>query len=143
MISDDILGKHPRNSSEDGLQLHPLIDLLLTSFLVKDFLKSCSAGSLILKVLIATSSKFLSISLKISQYLLEYVFRVSHSHIVIDNKESKGRGTLLQVTKRAPNALVSSLKELIEPSYRPLNHLIATSPKLDGNTLHIKISFFE
>ena len=39
---------------------------LPTSFLVKDFLKSCSAGRLILKVLIATSSKFPSISLNIS-----------------------------------------------------------------------------
>ena len=41
------------------------------------------------------------------------------------------------------NALVSSLKELIEPSLRPSNHLIATCPKVDGNTLHIKVSFFE
>ena len=38
---------------------------LLTGFLVKDFLKSCSACRLILKVLIATSSKFPSISLNI------------------------------------------------------------------------------
>ena len=38
---------------------------LLTGFLVKDFLNSCSACRLILKVLIATSSKFPSISLNI------------------------------------------------------------------------------
>ena len=39
---------------------------LLTGFLVKDFLKLCSAGRLTLKVLMATSSKFPSISLNIS-----------------------------------------------------------------------------
>ena len=33
--------------------------------------------------------------------------------------------------------------ELIEPSPRLSNHLIATSPKLDRNTLHIKTSFLE
>ena len=55
----------------------------------------------------------------------------------MDNRESKGRETLLQVTKWEPNALVSSLKELIEPSLRPSNHLIATGLRLDRNTLHI------
>jgi len=39
--------------------------------------------------------------------------------------------------KRDPKARVSSLKELIEPAIRPSNHLIATSPKLEGKTLHI------
>ena len=63
--------------------------------------------------------------------------------MVIDNRESKGRGTLLQVMNRASKALVSSLKELIEPSFKLSNHLIATSPKLDGNTLHIKALFRE
>ena len=63
--------------------------------------------------------------------------------MVIDNRESNSRGTLLQVTNRAPNALVSSLKELIEPSLKPLNYLIAIGPRLDGNTLHIKVSFLE
>ena len=106
-------------------------------FLVKDFLKSCSAGKPTLKVFITTSSKFPSIWLNISQYLLEYVFRVSPSHMVMDSRESKGRGTQLQVTKQAPNALVSSLKELIKPSFNPSNHLIATGPRLDKNTLHI------
>ena len=76
-------------------------------------------------------------------YLSEYIFKVSPSRIIMDNKESKGRGILLQVIKQAPNAQVSFLKEFIEPSLRPLNHLIATSPKLDGNTLHIKASFLE
>ena len=57
---------------------------LLTGFLVKDFLNSCSACRLILKVLIATSSKFPSISLNISLF-----------HMVIDSKESKGQGTPL------------------------------------------------
>ena len=116
---------------------------LLTSFLVKDFLKSYSTGRPTLKVLIATSLKFLSILLNISKYLIEYIFRVSLSRIVIDNRESKSQGTLLQVTKRAQNALVSSLKELMEPSFKPSNHLIAIGPKLDGNTLHIRISFLE
>ena len=60
-----------------------------------------------------------------------------------DNRESKGQGTLLHVMKRDPNARVSSLKELIEPAPRPSNHLIAISPKLDGNTLHIKVPFLE
>ena len=63
--------------------------------------------------------------------------------MVKDNKESKGRGTLLQVTNQALNALVSSLKDLIEHSLRPSNHLIVTGPRLDGNTLHIKASFLE
>ena len=63
--------------------------------------------------------------------------------MAINNMESKGWGTLLQVTKQAPKALVSSLKELIEPSFKPLNHLITTGPKLDGNTLHIKVLFQE
>ena len=116
---------------------------LLAGFLVNDFLKSCSASRPTLKVLIATLSKFSFISLNISQYLSEYVFRVSPSRIVMDNRDSKGWKTLLQITKRELNALVSSLKELIEPYLRPSNHLIVTSPKLDGNTLHIKVSFFE
>ena len=35
------------------------------------------------------------------------------------------------------------MKELIELAPRPSNHLIATSLKLDGNILHIKVSFLE
>ena len=116
---------------------------LLTSFLVNDFLKSCSAGRPTLKVLTATSSKSLSISLNISQYLSEYVFRVSPSHMNMDNRESKGRGTLLHVIKRDPNTRVSSLKKSMEPVPRPSNHLIATGPKLDGSTLYIKALFLE
>ena len=61
----------------------------------------------------------------------------------MDNKESKGRGMLLHVIKRDPNAQLSSLKESIEPAPRPSNHVIAIGPKLDGNTLHIKVSFLE
>ena len=116
---------------------------LLTSFLAKDFLKSCSAGRPTLKVLTATSSKSLSISLNTSQYLSEYVFRVSLSHMNMDNRESKGRGTLLHVIKRDPNTRVSSLKKSMEPAPRPSNHLIALGPKLEGNTLHIKALFLE
>ena len=116
---------------------------LLTGFLIKDFLKSCLARMPTLNVLIATSSKFSSILLNISQYLSEYVFRVSPSYMAIDNKKSKVRRTLLQVTNWAPKTLVSSWKELIDHSSNPLNHLIATGLKLDGNTLHIKVSFFK
>ena len=61
----------------------------------------------------------------------------------IDNKDPKGRGTLLQVIKRAPKAQVSFLKESIELAFKLLNHLIATRPKLDGKTLHIKASSLE
>ena len=63
--------------------------------------------------------------------------------MAMDNRESKGRGTLLQVIKRALKALVSSWKELIESSFKPSNHLIAIGPKLVGNTFHIIASFFE
>ena len=102
---------------------------LLTSFLVRDFLKSCSVGRPTLKILIATSSKSPSISLNISQYLSEYVFRVSPSRMDMDNKESKGWGTVLQVMKRDPNTHVSSLKESIERALILLNHLIGTKPQ--------------
>ena len=61
----------------------------------------------------------------------------------IDNMEFKGQGTLLHVIKRDPNTQMSSLKESIELAPIPSNHLIATDPKLDGNTLHIKASFLE
>ena len=60
-----------------------------------------------------------------------------------DNSESKDRGTLLHVTKREPKAWVSSLKEFMELALKPSNHLIATGPRLEGNTLHIKASSFE
>ena len=116
---------------------------LRAGFLVKDFLKSCSAGRSTLNILIATSSQLSSISLNISQYLSKYVFRVSPSLIAIDSKESRWRVTLLQVTNWAPKTLVSSWKELIDHSSNPSNHLIAIGPKLDGNTLHINASFFE
>ena len=59
----------------------------------------------------------------------------------MDNKESSGWGTLLHVMKWDSNAYVSSLKEPIEPAFRPSNHPIVTGSKLDGNTLHIKVSF--
>ena len=73
----------------------------------------------------------------------KYVFKVSHSHIDKDSRESKGRGTLLHVMKQEPNARVSSLKESMESALRLSNHLIATGPRLDGNTLHIKASSLE
>ena len=61
----------------------------------------------------------------------------------MDNRESKGRETLLHLIKRDLNAWVSSLKESIEPVPRPSNYLMATGPKLERNTLHIKASFLE
>ena len=111
---------------------------LVIGLLVRDFLKPCSAGRLTLKVLMATSSKSPSISLKIFQYISVYVFRVSHSHMDKDNKEPKGRGTQLHIIKREPNAQVSSLKKYMEFAFRPSNYLIATSPRLNRNILHIK-----
>ena len=116
---------------------------LVTGLLVRDFLRPYLTGRPILKVLMAMSSKSPSISLNISQYMFEYVFRVSLSHIDKDNRELKGRGTLLHITKREPNARVSSLKEPMESAFRPSNHLIVTSSRLDWNTLHIKVSSLE
>ena len=59
-----------------------------------------------------------------------------------DSNALKGQGTLLFVTKREPKAWVSCLYESMEFAFKPLNHLIATGPKLDGKTLHISTSFF-
>ena len=56
----------------------------------------------------------------------------------IDNKDPKGNGTLLHVMKQAPKDWVNFLKESMEFALRPLNHLIAIGPKLDGKILHIK-----
>ena len=56
----------------------------------------------------------------------------------IESKDSKGNETLLHVIKRAPKDWVSFLKESIEFAFKPLNHLIAIRPKLDGKILHIK-----
>ena len=73
--------------------------------------------------------------------LIEHLLVPIRICLVMDNKESKGQGTLLQVTNQAPNTRVSYLKELIKPSLRLSNHPIITGPKLDGNILHIKASF--
>ena len=61
----------------------------------------------------------------------------------MDNKESRGWGTLLYVMNWEQNDWVSFLKELIEFLLSPTNHLIGIGPKLDGNTLHIKTSSWE
>ena len=45
--------------------------------------------------------------------------------------------------KREMKAWVSYLYESTESAFRPLNHLIATGPKLDGKTLYISASFLE
>ena len=79
-------------------------------------------------------SHVIKIPINLIKYLLVPVrvcFKVSPSHMDMDNKESKGRKTQLHVMKQDPNARVSSLKESIEPAPRPSNHLIATGPKLD------------
>ena len=47
------------------------------------------------------------------------------------------------MTKRELKAWVSYLYESTESAFRPLNHLIAAGPKLDGKTLHISDSFLE
>ena len=115
----------------------------MTGFPVRDFLKPCSVGIPLLKVLMATSSKLPFISLYISQYLFENVFRISPSLILKDSREDRGRGTLLLVMKREPNAWVSSLKEFMESAFKLSNHLIATGPRLDGKTLYIRVSSLE
>ena len=78
--------------------------MLVIGFPVKDFHKPCLVGRPTLKELMAMSSTLPSISLYISQYLSEYVFRVTPSRMDKDSGESKGQGTLLQVIKREPNA---------------------------------------
>ena len=124
---------YPRCEVKCGLQNR------VSTLPVRDFLKLCSDRRPTLKVLMAISS----ISLNISQYLSEYAFTDSPSLINIDNKESRGWGTLLHVINREQNDWVSFLKELIELIFSPSNHLIGIDPKLDGNTLHIKASSWE
>ena len=83
--------------------------------------------------------KIAMISLNISQYLSAYAFTDSPSLIDMDSKESRGWGTLLHVINRKQNDWVSFLKELMEF----ILHLIGISPKLDGNTLHNRVSSWE
>ena len=61
----------------------------------------------------------------------------------IDNKDPKGNETLLHVIKRATKDWVSILKESMEFAFKPLNHLIAIGPRLDGKILHIQASSLE
>ena len=58
----------------------------------------------------------------------------------IESKDSRDNGTLLHVIKQAPKDWISFLKESIEFAFKPLNHLIAIGPRLDGKILHIKAS---
>ena len=60
-----------------------------------------------------------------------------------DSNAFKGRGALLFVTKREPKAWVSYLYESMEFVFKPLNHLIAIGPKLDGKSLHISALFLD
>ena len=121
------------------LDLHVFIDAVHKpthtpyQFLSWGFSQIMLSGQADLKGLYSYVSKSPSISLNISQYLSEYIFRVSPSCMDIDNNESKGRGTLLHIIKWDPNTRVSFLNESIK----------LTGPKLDGITLHIKVSFLE
>ena len=96
----------------------------MTSFPVRDFLKLCSVERPLLKVLMATSSKLPSISLYISQYMSEYVFRVSPSRMNKDNRESKGRGTGTcdKTGAKCPSELLERIYRIspqaVEPSHR-------------------------
>ena len=56
----------------------------------------------------------------------------------IESKDPKSNETLLHVIKWTPKDWVSFLKESIEFAFKPLNHLIAIGPRLDGKILHIK-----
>lgn len=60
----------------------------------------------------------------------------------IDNRESRGLGTRLHVTNIAPKALVNFSKECMDPSSRLSNHLMATRPRLEGKTVHIRAFIF-
>ena len=72
----------------------------------------------------ATSSKLPSISLYISQYMSEYVFRVSPSRMNKDNRESKGRGTGTcdKTGAKCPSELLERIYRInpqaVEPSHR-------------------------
>ena len=68
---------------------------------------------------------------------------VSLSHMDNDSNALKGRGALLFVMKRKSKDWVSYPYESTKFTFKPLNHLIATGPKLDGKTLHISASFLE
>ena len=72
--------------------------------------------------------------------MFKYIFKVSPSHMDKNSSESKGWGTLIHVIKRELKAQVSSLNESMEFAFGPSNHLVATGLKLDGKTLHIKVS---
>lgn len=117
--------------------------IFLAGFMVRDFLKPEFIGSPTLKVLITTSSKSPSISLKSSQYLSKKVFKVSPSFISMDGKESKELRILLQVINLASNALVSFSLDPIKPSSNPSNHLTIMGPRLERNTLHMRALFLE
>ena len=80
--------------------INPIHKLAHTGNRFTSHLNPCSLGRPTLKMLMTTSSKSPSISLYISQYLSEYVFRVSPFHMDRDSSESKGPSTLLHVTKR-------------------------------------------
>ena len=53
------------------------------------------------------------------------------------------RNTYVLTMNLASNAPVSSSIECIDPSSRLSNHLMATEPRLEGKTLHIRALFLE
>ena len=53
------------------------------------------------------------------------------------------RNTYVLIVNLASNAPVSSSIECIDPSSRLSNHLMATEPRLEGKTLHIRALFLE
>ena len=63
--------------------------------------------------------------------------------IVRDFLRFEFMGTLLQVTNLVPNALVNSSYNLMDPPFNPSNHLIAVGSRLDGKTLHMRVSVLE
>ena len=112
---------------------------LVSGLPVRDFLKSCSAGRLFLKVLMATSSKLPSIS-----YTSPNICPSKSSESLYHAWTTTAmRSRAEDVTKREPKAWVSCLYKSTESAFRLLNHLIAADPKLDGKTLHISASFLE
>ena len=86
---------------------------LVTGLPVKDSLNPCSLGRLTLKVLMAMSSKSPFISLYISQYLSEYVFKVSPFRMDRDSREFKGLGNFITRDKMG----TEGLSELLEGIY--------------------------
>lgn len=110
---------------------------------MRDFLNLKFEGNPTSKGLAAMPPKSPLISLKSSQYLLKYTLEDSPSLMAMVCKKSMGFGTLLHVINLAPNALVNSSNDLMDPSSNPSNHLMAVGPRLRGKTLDMRALFLE